>query len=63
MSTRRSLEECRCECHNSSLGGIVTRHVVACCKKCPHCGKRISMSSYDLHKERCGREEADDTQK
>lgn len=44
----RDFEECDCDCHR--IEGVM--HVVACCFRCPHCGRNIAGEWY-LHKERC----------
>ena len=42
------LNECQCSCHTTP--GMM--HVVACCSRCPKCGKNIAYG-FKEHKEQC----------
>ena len=36
---------CDCPCHR----GVMLQHVVACCRRCPHCRRRIPTGSLAAH--------------
>ena len=36
---------CDCPCHR----GVMLQHVVACCRPCPHCRRRIPTGSLAAH--------------
>jgi len=40
---------CNCSCHRHPG----TKHCIACCNKCPHCGENIILALYDSHVEEC----------
>lgn len=41
-------EECNCTCHEG-----VGHHPMACCFKCPYCGKNIKIYLYQEHIKLC----------
>ncbi len=43
-------EYCKCRCHSE---GLHIEHIVACCTTCSGCHRRIRMSNYDEHHEKC----------
>lgn len=45
--------ECQCSCHKHPG----TKHVIACCNRCPHCGRNIILAIYDRHVESCAQNE------
>jgi len=46
-------DTCICDCHRSE--GVY--HCMPCCYPCPHCGRRISTSSYPFHINSCKEEQ------
>lgn len=48
-------EECRCPCHRLQA---VVLHPVECCRRCPHCHRRITTAAFSEHRARCAREHA-----
>lgn len=45
----RVFGKCNCPCHKHPG----SKHCVACCNKCPHCGENIMLALYDAHVELC----------
>lgn len=53
----RDFEECQCSCHEyEGKDGVIAKHIMPCCFKCPHCGKNISATCHLLHEKRCAGE-------
>jgi hypothetical protein len=52
MSRITDLEICDCSCHES---GGHAMHIIACCERCPDCGRRIRAGSDNMnrHREKC----------
>lgn len=50
MSIVLDHDKCDCSCHENGLENL---HLVNCCEKCPHCGKRIQREHVDQHIAKC----------
>lgn len=51
----KDFEECNCKCHtNSSI-----KHIMACCWKCPNCGKHILFIFQNEHMKKCNLKQFD----
>jgi len=55
MKDDYSHHECHCDCH--TIPGA--KLCLACCQKCPHCGKNIKIECISTHKKICGPAVAD----